>query len=433
MASRAPLLSVLPAALALVVVAGKAAAQLQPPTAPPENPITEQKRALGKVLFWDEQLSTSNTVSCGTCHSHARGGSEPRPAAVDPGGAGAADDTFGSPGVSLSDVNNDYIQSAVGAFDSDGISVAAFTTDEGDYDLRALTRVAVAVAGDITGDIEAGSIVRVQALGLTQPNGSVIGGSISGNIRSYFATFGTSGAEFNGVGTVAAGNTISGDIEVFNEMTNFPQGGIDRVVIGPALTAGGLQGSVIAHSGTIGSIYTHRGAVARTEASPDVLNVDFNAVIVAGEAVGAPGSCAGFCPCRPEESKNFGAIHLIRTDGDLNGSVSATNIAPQIAMGRCWPFGLCERTYTEEHAGILIGGVISAPISIGLNLDHADIIAASINAPVTVGLKAQGAIVATDTVNGQIVSVDIGNVDPQPQTYRRRCSTRSCSRFRADS
>ncbi len=101
------------AVLGVLFLVGKAGAALPPVPVPPENPITEQKRALGKILFWDEQLSNSNTVSCGTCHSPARGGSEPRNAGIDPGGAGTADDTFGSPGVSLSDVNNDYIQSAV--------------------------------------------------------------------------------------------------------------------------------------------------------------------------------------------------------------------------------------------------------------------------------------------------------------------------------
>ena len=45
---------------------------------PPENPFTESKRALGKVLFWDEQLSSDNTMSCGTCHIPQAGGNDPR-------------------------------------------------------------------------------------------------------------------------------------------------------------------------------------------------------------------------------------------------------------------------------------------------------------------------------------------------------------------
>ncbi|PCI76408.1 MAG: hypothetical protein COB20_10545 [SAR86 cluster bacterium] len=42
--------------------------------APDENPITESKRVLGKILFWDEQLSSDDTVAYGTCHKPAAGG-----------------------------------------------------------------------------------------------------------------------------------------------------------------------------------------------------------------------------------------------------------------------------------------------------------------------------------------------------------------------
>ena len=35
---------------------------------PAENPVTEAKRVLGKILYCDEQLSSDDTVACGTCH-----------------------------------------------------------------------------------------------------------------------------------------------------------------------------------------------------------------------------------------------------------------------------------------------------------------------------------------------------------------------------
>lgn len=80
---------------------------LPPPPVPPGNPITPAKANLGKVLFWDEQLSSSRTVACGTCHRAETGGSDPRSvagqlAANHPGPdgvAGNADDLTGSPGV----------------------------------------------------------------------------------------------------------------------------------------------------------------------------------------------------------------------------------------------------------------------------------------------------------------------------------------------
>ena len=90
------------------------AQQLPPVPVPPENPITEQKRVLGKVLFWDEQLSSDNTMACGACHINAHAGSDPRPG-QNPGPDalfGTDDDTVGSPGVVRSDDNNKYLPDA---------------------------------------------------------------------------------------------------------------------------------------------------------------------------------------------------------------------------------------------------------------------------------------------------------------------------------
>ena len=53
-------------------------AELPPVPVPAENPITEPKRVLGKILFWDEQLSSDNSVACGTCHRPAWGGADAR-------------------------------------------------------------------------------------------------------------------------------------------------------------------------------------------------------------------------------------------------------------------------------------------------------------------------------------------------------------------
>jgi len=99
--------SALAAAIA-VTATGLAGAQGLPPVqVPPENPITPEKRALGKILFWDEQLSGDDTVSCGTCHSNGRSGTDGR-IGIYPGldGVfGTPDDVKGSPGVKHVDVN----------------------------------------------------------------------------------------------------------------------------------------------------------------------------------------------------------------------------------------------------------------------------------------------------------------------------------------
>ncbi|CAM2063985.1 Di-haem cytochrome c peroxidase [Sulfidibacter corallicola] len=82
---------------------------LNPPPAPQANPITPAKTFLGKALFWDEQMSSTGTAACGTCHKPGAGGSDPRPLAAvaaraNPGVDGIygnEDDVIGSPGVPL--------------------------------------------------------------------------------------------------------------------------------------------------------------------------------------------------------------------------------------------------------------------------------------------------------------------------------------------
>jgi cytochrome c peroxidase len=96
-----------------------AAAQLPPPPVPPQNPITEPKRVLGKMLFWEEQLSSNNTVSCGTCHQPFRAASDFRPA-VHPGldeNFNTPDDVFGSFGVARIDETGTPVDDALFGFD----------------------------------------------------------------------------------------------------------------------------------------------------------------------------------------------------------------------------------------------------------------------------------------------------------------------------
>ena len=84
---------------------------LPPVPEPAENPMTEAKRALGKMLFFDEQLSSDDSVACATCHVNSAGGTDPRrerhPGAD--GTFGNADDVFASPGVVSMDAGADYL------------------------------------------------------------------------------------------------------------------------------------------------------------------------------------------------------------------------------------------------------------------------------------------------------------------------------------
>jgi cytochrome c peroxidase len=97
---------------------------LNPPPAPVGNAVTAAKAYLGKALFWDEQLSSTRTVACGTCHFASNGGSDARAMvgnprstnAGDDGVFGTADDVFASPGVVSNNSDGTYSWSPVYGF-----------------------------------------------------------------------------------------------------------------------------------------------------------------------------------------------------------------------------------------------------------------------------------------------------------------------------
>ncbi|MFY9344227.1 MAG: cytochrome c peroxidase [Planctomycetota bacterium] len=100
---------------AVLLLAATATAQLPPPWVPPQNPQTPAKIVLGKVLFWDEQLSSDDSVACGTCHVPELGGSDGRlVAGLHPGFDGlfgTSDDVRGSAGVGRQDGIGDFAAS----------------------------------------------------------------------------------------------------------------------------------------------------------------------------------------------------------------------------------------------------------------------------------------------------------------------------------
>lgn len=87
---------------------------LQSPPVPAGNPITPAKTVLGKILFWEEQMSSNNRVACGTCHKTEIGGGDNRrvPHPGLDGVLGNQDDTFGSPGLPNSRADNSYAPDA---------------------------------------------------------------------------------------------------------------------------------------------------------------------------------------------------------------------------------------------------------------------------------------------------------------------------------
>ncbi len=69
--------------------------------------LVQKQVALGKALFWDEQLSSDSTVACGTCHAMKAGGTDGRE------GAFGQNQKFGSPGMFPQDGLEEYRQEAL--------------------------------------------------------------------------------------------------------------------------------------------------------------------------------------------------------------------------------------------------------------------------------------------------------------------------------
>jgi cytochrome c peroxidase len=98
--------------------------------APAQNPTTPAKSVLGKILFWDEQLSSDNSMACGSCHREGSGGGDPR-VAINPGNDGifgTGDDKHTSPGLRRSDAANEYLDDPTFGFDKQVTGRTAPTT-----------------------------------------------------------------------------------------------------------------------------------------------------------------------------------------------------------------------------------------------------------------------------------------------------------------
>lgn len=73
-------------AIAVGGVFGQTPKGLPDPTHPKDNPSTEAKIALGRMLYFDKRLSSDNTISCASCHDPKMGWSNNDATAVGVGG-----------------------------------------------------------------------------------------------------------------------------------------------------------------------------------------------------------------------------------------------------------------------------------------------------------------------------------------------------------
>ncbi len=158
--------------LVLAAAGSQSLAQALPPVPfPAENPFSQEKADLGKILFWDEQISSDNTMSCGSCHQPAAGGTDGR-RGTNPGLDalfGTADDVIGSPGVVTQTVDDEYFDSALYALLPQVTgrqappAVMAMYADELFWDGRAGSSFTDPITGELL--IVSGGALESQAVG----------------------------------------------------------------------------------------------------------------------------------------------------------------------------------------------------------------------------------------------------------------------------
>ena len=165
----------------LVLVPTAALAQfgavpLAPPPQPAGNVGTPAKEKLGKALFWDEQLSTSRTVACGTCHHAREGGLDPRatvglPRATHPGFdlvTPSGDDVTGSPGVPLETDDGNYARSTLFGIDEQVTKRRTMSHIDAGYPTELFWdgRTGQVLTDPLTGQVvmSSGAALEVQAL-----------------------------------------------------------------------------------------------------------------------------------------------------------------------------------------------------------------------------------------------------------------------------
>ncbi|MBL4634321.1 MAG: cytochrome-c peroxidase, partial [Kofleriaceae bacterium] len=94
---------------------------------PAENLHSDEKAILGKVLFWEQQLSSDDTMACGTCHEASAGGSDPRQDQfLHPGPDGLAetgDDIRGSEGIARCEIVANLVVRKPDAFFGNDVQV----------------------------------------------------------------------------------------------------------------------------------------------------------------------------------------------------------------------------------------------------------------------------------------------------------------------
>lgn len=300
-----------------------------------------------------------------------------------------------------------------------GIDFVPPTLFPTDTSLRDNAAVSVNVVGDITGDVVAGTLFRIDA---RRDLVAGFGGEITGDLRATRGDAQISGANSPAIGFVRAGWKVEGDIVAQGEPSGFnlydaaTWGSIGSVIVGPSESATGLTGSILAENGAIDEIRS---------SGPIGTSNTIRSQIKAGLRIGRIATRASGTDFDSLLEKNVYAdvdasvqqtastlflrqssISVIETKGDFIGSISVHDVD-----GGTDPFG---PTFGNGRKGIFVGGQFIGDIHVEENYLRADMIARSFQGTITVGKLFSGAIVAvaeegsSDPLNGTIGSIVLG-------------------------
>lgn len=136
-----------------------------------------------------------------------------------------------------------------------GLTIATTsTTDPTETSLRDNTSVVLAVAGDITGNVTAGQLYRIDALNYLSGS-TVLGGHISGDLTATNGDFNLSNGQ-KAIPYVRAANEVSGDITATGYAPFSTAGSIGRLVLSPTTDSVALSGDIDASTGSIAEVFT---------------------------------------------------------------------------------------------------------------------------------------------------------------------------------
>ncbi|MFZ2874483.1 MAG: hypothetical protein WAZ94_08365 [Phycisphaerales bacterium] len=280
--------------------------------------------------------------------------------------------------------------------------------------LRARTRASIAISGDVTRvsgssgpdpDIHVNQIVRLQVEG--RDGGTErLGGSIDGDVIADGGAAGFYGNTTNAIAQLRAWRAIRGTVQAVNKDIF-----AIRVVGDPnaAVAPEGISGDILATNGRIGTIYT-TGPIGRASGTrlqitagntirriragyPNavgeftVLDKDFDFDVMSNALVAADPEAWTY-----SSPASDGTLEMIQTDGDLTGTVRATNIACALSGGT----GLVpDPGETPCRPGIWVKGVMYADVDVDLFVYFGNIVARSMLGEIHIGRFIKGAIVAT--------------------------------------